>query len=68
MITIKNVTNDPEKEHVKDIMIFLKKKKIKGKKRIEKDIKILLKKENKKGVSIIKNLKRSYLTIEDIII
>ena len=66
MITIKNVTNDPEKEHVKDIIIFLKKKKIKGKKR--KDIKILLKKENKKGVSIIKNLKRSYLTIEDIII
>ena len=42
------------------------KKKTKDKKRPEKDIKILLKK--KKGVSIIRNVRRSYLSIEEIII
>ena len=45
-----------------------KKKKEKGEKRPEKDIKISLKKKNKKGVSIIRNVSRSYLIIEDIII
>ena len=40
----------------------------KGKKRLEKDVKILLKKKKKKGVSIIRNVSRSYLNIEEIII
>ena len=31
---IKNIKNDSEKKHVKDIKIFLKKKKIKGKKKV----------------------------------
>ena len=52
----------------KDIKIFLKKKKIKGGKRLEKDIKILLKKKKKKGISIINNISRSCLSIEEIII
>ena len=34
----------------------------------EKDIEILLKKKEKKGVSIIRNVSRSYLRIEEIII
>ena len=46
---------------------FLKKKNKKGKKRPEKDIKILLKRKKKKGVSIIKNVSRSYLNIEEVI-
>ena len=37
-----------EKKHAKDIKIFQKKKKTKGKERPEKDIKILLKKKKKK--------------------
>ena len=49
MITIKNATKDPKQKHVKDIRIFLKKKKIKGKQMIENDINILLKKEKKKA-------------------
>ena len=57
-----------KKKHVKDIKIFLKKKKTKGKTRLEKNIKILLKKKKKKGVSIIKIISRSYLSIEEIII
>ena len=36
--------------------------------RLEKDIKILLKKKKKKNINIIKNIKISYLTIEDIIV
>ena len=56
------------KKHVKYIKIFLKKKNAKGKKRPEKDIKILLKKKKKKGISIIRNVRRSYLSIEEIII
>ena len=38
-------------KHIKNIKIFLKKKKNKGEKRLEKDIKIFLKK--KKSISII---------------
>ena len=34
----------------------------------EKDIKILLKKKKKKGASIIKNVSKSYVRIEEIII
>ena len=41
-----------ENEHVKDIKIFLKKKKKKGKKRPEKDVKIFLKKEKREKVSV----------------
>ena len=47
---------------------FLEKKKIKGEKRLEKDIKVLLKKKKKKDLNIICNVKRSYLTTEEIII
>ena len=49
MNIIKNITRDSEKRHIKDVKIFLKKKKIKGEKRLEKDIKILLKKKMKKA-------------------
>ena len=45
-----------EKEHEKNIKLFLKKKKTKGKKRPDKDIKILLTK--KKTASIIVNVTR----------
>ena len=50
----------------KDIKIFLKKK-TKSEKRPGKDVKILLKKKKKIGISIIKNISRSYLSIEKII-
>ena len=63
-----NTKKDSEEKHVKDTKIFLKKKRMKAKKRPEKDIKILLKKKKKKSNSIIKNVKRSYLSIEEIII
>ena len=43
---------------MKDNLIFLKKTRIKGKKRPEKDIKILLRKKKEKGVSITKNVKK----------
>ena len=59
---------DSQKKHVKDVKIFLKKKKIKGKKSLQKDIKILLKKKKKKYIIIIKNVKKSYLTIAEIMI
>ena len=42
---------DSEKKHVKDIKIFLRKKKIKGKKRSRTDTKIFLKNKNKKYLS-----------------
>ena len=59
---------DSEKKLVKDIKIFLKKKKTRGEKRPEKAIKILLTKKKKKGASIISNVTRSYMTIQEIII
>ena len=46
--------------------ILFEEEKNKRQKKAEKDIKILLKK--KKGVSIIRNVRRSYLSIEEIII
>ena len=49
MNIIKNINKDSEKKHLKDIKMFLKKKK-------------------KKGASIIRNVSRSYLSIENIII
>ena len=67
-IISKNTKKDSQKKHMKDIKIFLKKKKLKDEKRVEKDIKILLKKKKKKGIHIIKNVKRSHLTIKEIII
>ena len=57
-----------QKKHVKYIKIFQKSKKTKGEERLEKDINILLKKKNKKDISIIRNVKKSYLSIEEIII
>ena len=59
---------DSEQKLVKDIKIFLKKKKTRGEKRPEKDIKILLTRKKKKGASIISNVTRSYMTIQEIII
>ena len=50
---------------MKDIKVFLKKKKIKVEKNLKKDKKVLLKKKKKKGVN---NVKRRCLTIEEIII
>ena len=64
----KHKKKDSKEKHVKDTKIFLKKKRMKAKKRPEKDIKILLKKKKKKSISIIKNVKRSQLSIEEIII
>ena len=51
------------KKHVKYIKISLKNKNTKGEQKPEKDIKILLKKK-KKGISIIKNVRTSYPSIE----
>ena len=45
---------------------FLEKKKIKDEKRLEKDIKVLLKKKKKKNINFTWNVKRSYLTGEEI--
>ena len=59
---------DSKQKLVKDIKIFLKKKMTRGEKRPEKDIKILLTKKKKKGASIISNVTRSYMTIQEIII
>ena len=60
---IENTKKSFEKKYVKDIKIFLKKKKTKDEKRLKKDNKILLKKKKKKGVSIIKNVKAEYRKI-----
>ena len=57
---------DCEKKQVKDIKIFLQKKKTRREKK--RDIKILLMKKKKKGVSIIRNVSKIYLSIEEIII
>ena len=54
-------------KHAKD-EIILNKKKTKSANILEKDIKILLKKKKKKGISIIKNVSKSYLSIEEIIV
>ena len=53
---------------MKDIKIFLKKKKTKYEKRLEKDIELLVKKKEEKDINVIWNVKRSYLAIEEIII
>ena len=57
---MKNTKKSSAKNHVKDIKIFLKKRKTKGEKRPEKDIKILLKKKNQKSIRIIVNLMRIF--------
>ena len=51
---------DSEKKHVKDIKIFLKKKKTKGEKRPVKDIKIVIR-NKKKSVNIIVNVIKTFL-------
>ena len=56
------------KEARERYQIHLKKKKIKGEKRLEKDIKNLLKKKKKICISIVRNVTRSYLTIKEVII
>ena len=58
--------NSSGEKHVKDIKIILKKSKTKGKERPEKDIKVLLKNKEEKGITIIRNVSRSYLSIEEI--
>ena len=65
---MKNTKKIFEKKHVKDIEIFQKKKKKKGEKKPEIKTKILLKKIKTKIVSIIRNVSRSYLSIEEVII
>ena len=55
-------------KHAKGTKIFLMKKKTKSPNMLKKDIKILLKKKKKKGVTIIRNVSKSYLSIEEIII
>ena len=57
-----------QQEHVKDNNFFMKKEKTKDKKGSEKDIKILPKKKEEKGVSVIKNVSKIYLSIEEFII
>ena len=52
----KNTKKSFGKKHMQDIKIFPKKKKAKGKNRLEGDNKIFLKKKNKKSVSIIVNV------------
>ena len=52
----KNTKKSFGKKHVQDIKIFPRKKKTKGKNRLEGDNKIFLKKKNKKSVSIIVNV------------
>ena len=55
---------DSEKKHVKDIKIFLKKKKTKSGERLVKDIKIIV-----NDIEIILKIKsRSQLSIDEIII
>ena len=50
---IKNIKKDSEKKHVKDIKIFLKKKKVKeAEKWFETDIKIFLKNRSRNNQSI----------------
>ena len=55
-------------KHAKGTKIFLMKKKTKNPNMLKKYIKILLKKKKKKGVTIIKDVSKSYLIIEEIII
>ena len=50
---------------MKDIKIFLKKKELKGKKKLEKDIKILLKR--KKRRQYYQEPRQNYLSIEEVI-
>ena len=59
----KKTKKDSQKKHVKDIKIFLKNKKTKGKKRLENITKILLKKKKKKGVIriLLRNERRNYI-------
>ena len=59
---------DCEKKQVKDIKIFLQKKKTRREKKPEKGIKILMMKKKKKSISIIRNVSKIYLSIEEIII
>ena len=51
-----NTKKDSENKHVKDIQIFLKKKKAKGEKKSEKDIKIFLNKKSTNYLTIWKNI------------
>ena len=53
---------------MKDIKIFLEKKRTKGNKRPEKDQNFTVKKKKKNGVSIIRNISKNYPSIEEIVI
>ena len=55
----KNIKKDSKKKHVKDIKIFLNKKKTKCKKRLEKAIKILLKKEKRHNKNLSQEQKQT---------
>ena len=52
---------DSKKQHVKNIKIFLKKKKTEGEEGSRKDTNILLQKKKKQSVSIIMNVIKIFL-------
>ena len=53
---MKSINKDFQKKHVKDIKIFLKKKRTKGEKRSETDIKIFLKNKSENYLSLLENI------------
>ena len=59
---------DSQKKHVKDIKIFLKKKKIKGKKKAPERYQNFTEEEKEKIHQYYQERKKSYLTIEEIMI
>ena len=65
ILTKKNSQEEDSSEEDSREEDFSEKKKIKM---LEKDIKVLLQKKKKKDINIIWNVRRSYLTIEEIII
>ena len=62
ILTIFLYKEELQKKHVKDIKIFLKKKKAKSEKKPKKDIKTSLKKEMEKSVGIIVNVIKVFLS------
>ena len=57
-----------KKKHMKGTKIFLNKKKTKSANMLGKDIKNLPNKKKRKDITIIRNISKSYLSIEEVII
>ena len=57
-----------KKKHMKGTKIFLKNKKTKSANMLGKDIKNLPNKKKRKDITIIRNISKSYLSIEEVII